>query len=423
MRGVAAAVMATSAVVSASSCVGLFELDGYAGVAPELCDLLRTCYGDDFYADCLARVSARLRDADEATRAAYLQSFADDRCLETCTSARRCLDAAPLCDAHGGTCGQDEHCCGFLVGQTACGTQGCCASDGVACSVDGDCCESRCEAGICGGVACLEPGESCDEDFECCTEICLRGQCSLNTCLPDGSECIESAECCNGFCDGNICREPECKPEGRPCASPDECCGGNCIPSDDSELGGVCSFGECLPSNAACEVRPEAFPCCAGSCDPDFGRCTEDCARVGEACLDVPCCGGSECSDDGSCSCLLDGVPCTDSKECCSGVCSANFVCEGTTACQPGGTMCGGTDTCCSKRCLNQICCFSPQCHDPCVVGPPLSLNCVANGDPMSCVAQVCGQEPSCCCNTWEKKCVDLYASCAAVACPVPTPN
>jgi len=418
MRWIAACAMGGVALTSVSSCVGLFELDDYQGVAPELCELLRTCYGDDFYEGCLERVTTHLEDADAELRAAYLQSFADERCLESCTSARRCLDDPPLCDGGHADCAQDEHCCGFLVGNTACDAGSCCASDGVACSADGDCCDGSCDGGICGGVACLVPGEDCDEDFECCTEICLRGRCSENACLPDGSECIESAECCNGFCDENVCREPECKPEGRPCALGNECCGGFCVPEPNSELGGVCSFGECLPPNSFCN---QDTPCCTGRCDPKFNRCTDECAAVGESCLQGACCGGAECSDAG-CLCRPDSFPCTDGKDCCSGVCSPNLVCQSDNMCNVAGDPCSEPKQCCSERCGENLCCASTQCHNPCVVGPPLHAMCTTNQKKSDCIQQICQTSPSCCCGGWDDNCVGQFSQCIGNACSMPVP-
>ena len=117
----------------ASACTNLLEVDDHRGVADELCNLIEQCYGPDLYPDCHARVAERLQAADPGVRAQYLESFANDFCLESCSNARACLDGAPLCDGSGQGCNGIEQCCGFAAGGSDCKGGACCVALGGGC--------------------------------------------------------------------------------------------------------------------------------------------------------------------------------------------------------------------------------------------------------------------------------------------------
>lgn len=433
------------------SCVGLFNLDGYAGALADLCEKLRVCYGEGYYPACAEYGEPRLMEASTDEREAWLQSFADKNCLETCASARACLDMQPICGSSSEGCGQTEQCCGFLKGQAECKGGGCCHPFGTVCTSDGDCCDGvACSTDsdtgqtVCGGQACTLPGEDCTDSAQCCTKICdpMKGVCSDQICLPQGSPCSEPIDCCSQYCETGVvdalegapgvCAPPPCVPDGATCPEdptrPDlQCCSPYCVtnPITSEHL---CSMGECLPDGQFCAFDDQ---CCSTKCDPLTGFCIQRCGVAGDLCdpgsNDQCCPNNAFCSDMGTC-CSLDTAPCIDDWECCSGQCRF-FECKSDTSCSDPEAFCQINEDCCTFHCDGtlQQCCALAECHSVCAEGGPLGNNttiCLGN-DPMEnqCIVDICNADPYCCCTKWDKACVDAMAvtsTCAQIACAVP---
>ena len=385
------AVLLVVSVMLGVNCVSLLQLDGYSDATVELCELIGQCFGDDYYSACSSHSGARLTDADATERSAWLLMFADDKCLENCTNAYKCLDQNPVCGATGLGCAQTEQCCGFSTGVSSC--------------------NGSCEvcAGALARCECKLAGEDCEEDFECCTEICLAGSCSDVVCAPDGSDCTVNDECCSQYCDDSLCTEPQCAADGSICTSASQCCGGFCVgASGASEL--VCSSADCVPVGGFCDESDNGDAvCCSGNCDAAFNRCASSCSGPNESCsTDGDCC-DSRCESDNTCACLDAGAPCTNDSDCCGEVCSDNFKCR-TDGCDAVGTSCSTQENCCFD-CVDGACCDYGSCdHTVCQKGGPLKTDCLCtacNADSENCVATVCAQLPDCCCTAWTQDCVD----------------
>jgi hypothetical protein len=361
---------AVLALVLFAGCAGMLGVDDSSDVSVAFCDLLGRCYEGRPEGECAERVGSALDDTDAARRSAWLRAFADSACLETCTSARVCLDRVPVCA--DGACALREDCCGFVTGRTDCDTAAgtCCRRKGNGCTSDDDCCPDAggCSelTGTCGGVICRPPEQPCLNDFECCTNRCDDGVCAATICVDDGFECDEDEDCCNGSCpsETGLCGISGCGDNGVACGEETPCCDGLIC------FLGVCSVGECYPENGDCVSDSQ---CCSNFCDPLYYLCGVACKADGEACqLDPECCGGS-CAD-GVCNKACSTGTCVEDADCCSGTCLGN-VCK--AACAPA--------TC---------------DHSACAVGGPLDGACDG------CAAQVCAADPFCCCGAWDSLCV-----------------
>jgi hypothetical protein len=413
-RGRWASVLAASVVLTGASCVGLLDLDDYAGAAQSLCDLLATCYGADAYADCHHRLSQALDGADPALRTQWLTSFGEQNCLKNCTTAKRCLDALPICQGAGSGCAQREHCCGFTKGEGKCGTEQdevtgqCCLLDGLPCTHDGACCTAECSTatGTCGGQFCKGQGEACDSDDDCCSKNCAAGRCVLE-CLPDGEACTDDDDCCRDTCVDNVCT---CRDVGDPCTTVEQCCSGACGP------GGLCEdSSNCSPLLEPC-VSPT--DCCQGlTCEDDDlpGLC---CVPDGASCSDPASCCGGDCVQGACCS--LPGMFCEGNADCCYGSCDPG---SNTCGCTQATGACGYHSDCCDDEggvplvCHEGTCqlCKTTTCHHPCATGGPLAtasnpdvVNCNGAAGQQPCVDAICSQEESayCCCIVWNAACV-----------------
>jgi hypothetical protein len=73
------------------------------------------------------------------------------------------------------------------------------------------------------------------------------------------------------------------------------------------------------------------------------------------------CCGVCTPTTAGSvCSCLVAHVPCSDSAQCCAGLCQS-----GVCACSDRGAACGSDSECCSGSCNNGVCDSPPDMAQP----------------------------------------------------------
>lgn len=205
------------------------------------------------------------------------------------------------------------------------------------CSVDGVCCDTRCEAGCeaclgdkTGGVdgSCLpvqvgtNPDVECDDGNPCTVDACDGSGGCLNFAAPFGTTCgdANSDSCSNAdTCDGS----------------------GNCIAND-------------LPAGTACGGAPDACSLqdtCNGS-----GACVDNgYTNAGTACGDP----ATECSEqdtcDGAGSCLdndlAPGTGCGDPGT----ECTLRDTCDGTGSCVDNGfaavgASCGSPATACSEQ-------------------------------------------------------------------------
>lgn len=433
MRRAAAAVALAAALVAwIPSCADVIGLGAERNVADELCELLERCYGDLVPDDCRARVGTRLEGAEQDVTTAWLTGFADAGCLADCTSARRCLDAVPVCGGVGTECGVLEECCGFTLGKGTCdGDAGrCCRPRGTRCDEDADCCPDagRCaaETGTCGGVVCKEAGSTCAFDAECCTKICDdSGRCTDTVCQPDGALCFEDFECCTGLCADGTCGIPGCGGETAPCFDPAECCPGlTCFTG--AEGVGVCSINACLPDGLPCLDPVE---CCGGYCDPTFALCgsVPTCVDEGQPCNPADICCSGVCNESLLCGCAGDGFLCTFPSDCCSGICEGGAC--GTPGCGSWGAECGSDQDCCGGSLCDESACvwscggqpgpFVCQNNvDLCAVsGSALDPSCPASAKDAECVASICATDAFCCCNYWDQQCVNEVGSICGLPC------
>jgi hypothetical protein len=439
LRTLLGAAVIAAASVTAASCVGLHQLDGYNNAISQLCAKLTECFDDSYYPACAPNSETRLGAAGAAERANWLTQYADSNCLENCTNARSCIDRSPVCAMQGSGCGQKEECCGFTKGKGDCTGSSCCTPDGVACGDSSQCCQSDCIDGLCGGFACLESGAACSAGEECCTLICepSTGTCADQTCFPPDSQCSDNFQCCTGFCSGagadisGVCAEPICAPVGDDCQTAEDCCQDYCvlIPRTGQS---VCSDAPCVPNGILCNKADE---CCSGFCNPDDGRCglADDCLPVGSVgCEDTRCCVPLKCAGttnngDPSC-CSPEAAKCDNNSDCCSGDCTIDFTCSCDGG-QPGdGCSTSSPDACCSGACgTDGVCCEVPGCtHDVCIPGPPLDPTCACSSCPVDpnappCIAAICATPgfEKCCCHGWDQSCVDQVQQICNVVCVI----
>lgn len=367
--------VALACLAAMPSCSGLLEMDGYSDATAELCDLFRTCY----QFDCSAQVGKALGDADAGDRSTWLAAISDQGCLEQCSSARRCLNIDPVCLAEGAPCTRTEQCCGFLNGASECGapTGGdsvCCRAKGATCTQNEDCCNGDCDrsTSTCGGTVCASVGALCKNAFDCCSGRCGQDQhCEPNLCSQEGFACSKPEECCVGLsCSAGVCSKGNvCRADGEACGEPGAppCCDDRpCLVTDGK---GLCR--DCLKASEPCD--PAASKCCGDLyCDPYKKLC------------------GSRCTTQAG--------GCTADFECCSGKCE-------TGACTCSTGFCVGDGDCCTGQCIGGSCQLDckvdSKCHNVCVAGAAMKAAC------STCVAQVCKDDPFCCCQAWDDLCVD----------------
>jgi hypothetical protein len=372
---------AAAVMLGLGACTTVLSLDPYQGASDSVCGVLDGCYKDGaFKTSCRAHINDTLGAAGVKDGTDWLTALSDLGCLDTCSSARTCLDRSPICVTHA--CAAREECCGFTEGRTDCEAGGCCFTRGQTCADDDQCCFSAgsCIDGHCGGVVCREPGVACSLDEQCCSQHCNRADktCTAVICGEDGYDCKTSEDCCGRFCDpSGRCSPQACSQLGQGCSDKSDCC-------DETnlcfKLGGVgfCSGASCLPDEAECSADAD---CCPGShCDPVFVRC--------------------------SASCGAEGAPCAVGGDCCSGSCDAA---HGTCAAGCSSGDCDVDSDCCSGMCIQSTCsqgCQLVTCanHSVCDVGDALpDVGCPI---PDACVAEVCSIDPHCCCEGWDSLCV-----------------
>ncbi|MEZ4446004.1 MAG: hypothetical protein R3B72_43410 [Polyangiaceae bacterium] len=399
--------VAVALSIPIASCVNLLSVDGYNAATQALCGQLDVCFSERYYPGCRETTEGRLAAASEAVRADWLAFFADNKCLETCVTSRICLDETPVCDAYEAGCGQAEQCCGFSAGTGSCDGTRCCKPDGIACTTTAECCNSddNCIDGFCGGFECKLAGLKCQDNFECCTKVCFDGFCDDTTCGPPGSPCERNAQCCSSSCvfgpgGAGFCVDPGCGVIGDRCQNDQDCCSAICVTTDVTTGEGVCSTGECLPPDAACDGSVD---CCDGECSVE-GFCRQVCSGRDEPCTTNEDCCNETCDTlIGTCACSPANAFCADNQDCCNGQCGPDGRC--VEDCQP-------------TACSHSVCDTGPALTETC----PCDI-CAGNANLPNavnvCVSTICQypQYAHCCCDDWGLDCVEAVSLICGTAC------
>lgn len=406
-------------VASALGCTSVLGLDDLESGSKSLCETVDRCSSRLDAAACDAHVSRGVETLAKSRQTKWIEELSAKSCVESCNSARRCLDKTPICLSRGSSCAAREECCGFVQGTADCdGRSGrCCSRAGVRCASDVDCCtgSGACEptTGTCGGVVCAQPGAPCASGFECCSGTCdpVTSKCFAEVCFEDGFECSVDAECCSKTCDpsSHTCVTPSCGVLDAPCVPNDAgtgtCCVGlKCYNASgvEGELG-VCSKDLCFPEQYDCSNDAQCCPVDdteqTGYCHPKYHLCrSRKCFALGEACAnDVDCCVGT--CFDGACRSCSETV-CSSDADCCQHEGGDPVTCT-----QGKAGVSGFCRTLCTASCD----------HDVCTTGGPLQDK--GCGDLAGCIESVCADDWYCCCTGWDSLCVGAVATKCGTSC------
>jgi hypothetical protein len=391
--------MAVAALIAVAGCSALASFgcnDIVAGdrasVAQQLCKQLGDCYGEDLY-PCDGMENT-LREATDEQREAFLGGYSEDVCLGTCPGSLACLDSEPYCK-RSGSCAQDEACCKWSLGLSACEGGACCAPRGVACTGPDalECCDAECLNGYCGGQACILVGEECRRHDECCSRRCEDGTCAAKTCADLGEACVSDDDCCN--------------PPSGVVASQD-------VSAVCDRNAGVCVLGggTCADAGQACDPNGTGVPCCG---------------ELGLACapgLDGGICGAAGCTGPGI-DCAYDGQCCADLI--CDYTLGAPRCAAKPLVCGKAGDACDPTanDCCPGRECNDGICsevtsnvCSPGACHDPELVGGAMAVG-ACQGSPDACCVDLVAQSDSFCrCIAWDLLCAEKAKTECPLQCP-----
>ena len=308
-----------------------------------------------------------------------------------------------------------------------------CVSDDMCstgfCSVDGVCCDSKCD-GAC--QACNLPGTP-----GTCTDIPAgtMPQAGHADCGPDPqSTCMRDGTCDgHGACQlwlNNVCTSGSCNPATNSATGASKCDGA----------------GHCVTPNSV-------------TCDPFL------CDANNVACL-TTCSGNSQCKapatcNNMSCGTKANGSPCTAATQCTSGNCIDGFCCDGTctgkcqacdtanvgvcspvTSGQPHGTRgnCAGFGTSCSGSCaagttatcsfpgngLPNVTCANQSCVAPSTQGNSAQCNgagaCSAQTQ-VNCAPFACSNNACLTSCSIDSNCASATPFCNAPTCKSTKPN
>ena len=212
-----------------------------------------------------------------------------------------------------------------------------CATFGVACVGDTDCCSGICDpttATCAVNVAmCGAANTGCSSNTDCCSVSCVNSVCSGTQCVADNAACTTNGECCGGACGaGGTCTplNTTCKTDGNPCVGGAECCSQACNASGHCGPSSYCTQG-----GDSCAHDAE---CCGGICNIASGQQLGTCTQ--------PMTGATNCSAG------VDGTVCTDCGGCCSRLCEVYAptgvkICQPAEGCRVDGDLCHQDGDCC----------------------------------------------------------------------------
>lgn len=279
------------------------------------------------------------------------------------------------CGSCGGYCG--DYYCDAYLGETCencvndcgqCGSSDCCTAQSTprcddgevaecVCSFDPYCCQA-----VWDDVCVSEAQQSCGLSCGSCVPNCYSADGKYKQCGDDGcggscGQCPDGRTCQNGQCVPGTC-VPSCvNPFGMPKACGSDGCGGVC--------------GYCPPGT---------------TCDTTWGMCNTSC---------VPNCGGKQCGSDG-----------------CGGTCGS---CPAGSTCSASGTCSAVGSTCKDMLVCAQQCNYAIDCVFTCFNGASSDAQQYAQAL-LSCVANVCGFQPTSACvqSAYTSTCAQQYQACAA---------
>jgi hypothetical protein len=307
--------------------------------------------------------------------------------------------------AQEGTLGAGAACtttsqCSQAGGPTACADNGwvddgalnCCRTAGGPCAdatFSRDCCGGLyCRNGVCTDLAPtggLPPGSYCTATSECsqeggpveCADNGISTDGALNCCRYQGGACSTNAGCCAGLlCTGGVCSGASAAqgtlPLGAACGTTAECapssvgtvvCASNNIASDGAlncclEQGGACGDDIVCCGNLLCVGGRCGFAGSGGGLPP--GAVCTSTAECSQAAGPAICSDNGLPGDGGDNCCLLEGVSCSSSSECCAGLdCGDNQVAAdgALTCCAYPGYACVSSAGCCGAAfCIDGFC-------------------------------------------------------------------
>ncbi|WP_437593948.1 hypothetical protein [Sorangium sp. So ce1000] len=248
-----------------------------------------------------------------------------------------------------------------------------------------------------------------DEVGMVCGETCASPSCGDGACGP-GESCGSCPEDC-GACP--TCEQPVCEP-GAPL---DATCGDPCVDA-------VCAADPyCCTSEWDRLCVDAAEQTCEVSCDE---ACAHDLCSPGapldsqcDPCAQAVCAADPYCCDnswDRACVAEVESVCGLTCASCSHDLCTAGDTLD--PACDPcAQAVCAQDPYCCDNawdaRCVEQAaeaCGLSCGCsHDVCGTGAALDAGCDG------CVAAVCAQDAYCCGDAWDDRCVaEANAVCGA---------
>jgi hypothetical protein len=276
---------------------------------------------------------------------------------------------------------------------------------------------------------------ACRHASECTSlaDACNVGACLDNLCVKypsnetgscdDGLFCTYNDVCTMGVCKGtpkmcfaaldggtDPCHTPTCDEAMKGCIATPANDGALCTPSDLCFVGGTCSGGTCLPTQAVdCSSLDDA--CSKGSCDMGFckpvavadatpckgvaagpcatgacfsGVCTPMPANEGAACDDGLFCTIDDACKQGKCT----GVPnpCGPTDGCHTNTCSESLQ-QCTSTENADGTPCNDGDVCnADKACSAGVCTGGMPANDGVACTPTMA--CIVGA---TCMQGVCG--------------------------------
>jgi hypothetical protein len=301
---------------------------------------------------------------------------------DTCTAAK-CGGAAVKCD-DGVACTVDS--CSEQLGGCTSNSAACACKTNPDCD-DGNPCNGaetcnlqtlQCQPGK--GVDCSALNDACNAGTcSPATGKCLASPKANGTTCDDGDLCTQGSSCQAGVCQGSSpvtcvasdqCHDAgSCNSATGVCSNPTKANGASCTDGNACTNPDTCQNGACTSGIAVvCSASDQCHN--AGKCDTSSGKCTNPAKPNDSACEDGTLCTQSDTCQGGVCA-AGSPVTCTASDDChtagsCdakTGSCSILVKMNGSTC--DDGLLCTLTDTCQSGVCSGNpvTCVASDQCH------------------------------------------------------------